>query len=66
MKNRIKIMSGALTLTFMLLFSAAAFANSTNRSMAKPAMNSAGMPSGIGERHHRHHRRHWRNRYLRR
>ena len=65
MKNRFKTMSGALALTFMLLFSAVAFAGTTNPKMANPNTSSAGLVSARNERrwirHHRRHRRHMRS-----
>lgn len=64
MKNRFKAMSGALALTFMLLFSAVAFAHTTNTSMTKPSMNAPGTPYARNERWRRSHRRH--RRHLRR
>jgi len=61
MKTRFKTMSGALALTFMLLFGAVAFARTTNASMASPNLSSA--PQQLGRdirrdtrRHRRHHR----------
>jgi hypothetical protein len=62
MKNRFKTMSGALALTFMLLFGAVAFAHTTNTSMANANISSAGQTSARNERenirrHRRHHRR---------
>ena len=61
MKNRFKIMSGALALTFMLIFGAVAFAH-TNTSMANANMSSEGQQLARKERwerrrHRRHHRR---------
>jgi hypothetical protein len=65
MKNRFKAMSGALALTFMLLFSAVAFAHTTNTSTGNPNMSAPGMPSADNQRwKHRRHRRH--RRHLRR
>ena len=58
MKNRFKIMSGALALAFMLLFGAVAFAHTTNTSLANPNMSSTGMPAAGKDRWKRHHRRH--------
>jgi hypothetical protein len=67
MKNRFKTMSGALALTFILLFGAVAFAHATNRSIANPIMSSAGLPSAGNERRNiRRHRRHHRHRHMRR
>ena len=66
MKNRFKTVVGALALTFTLLFSAAAFANTTNASIGNPNMSSAGTPEAGNQRlwirRHRRHdrwRRHW-------
>jgi len=66
MKNKFKTTISALALTFMLLFSAAAFAHTTNASMGNPNMSSVGTPSaskqGLWIRRHRRHdrwRRHW-------
>lgn len=63
MKNRFRTMSGALALTFMLLFGAVAFAHTTNASMASPNLSSA--PKQLARdirqdirRHRRHHHRH--------
>ena len=58
MKNRFKIMSGALALTFMLLVGAVAFAHPAKTSMANPNMSSFGMPGARNDRWKRHHRRH--------
>jgi hypothetical protein len=69
MKNRIKTISGALALTFMLLFGAAAFAHTTNAGIANPNMGSTGAPArneGNRRRHRRHHRRWFRRRMDRR
>ena len=61
MKNRFKTMSGALALTFMLLFGAVAFAHTSNTSMANPNMSAAEMPSARNERYKNwRHRRHMR------
>lgn len=61
MKNRFKTISGALALTFMLLFGAVAFAHTSNTSMANPNMGSAEMPSARNERYKNwRHRRHMR------
>ena len=62
MKNSFKTMSGALALTFMLLFSAVAFAHTGNTSMANPNMSASEMSSARKEgwrvrRHRRHMRR---------
>ena len=62
MKNRFKTMGCALALSFMLLFSAAAFAHTTNASIGNPNMSSAGTPEAGNQRlwirRHRRHRRH--------
>ena len=50
MKNRFKTISGALALTFMLLFGAVAFAHTSNTSMANPNVSAAEMPSARNER----------------
>ena len=61
MKTRFKTMSGALALTFMLLFGAVAFAHTANTSVANPNVSAAEMPSARNERwRKRHHRRHMR------
>lgn len=61
MKNRFKTISGALALTFMLLFGAVAFAHTSNTSMANPNVSAAEMPSARNERRkNRRHRRHMR------
>jgi hypothetical protein len=66
MKNRFKTMSGALALTFMLLFGAVAFAGTASASVAIPNNSAEGLSSARNDRlwdnHHRHHeyRRHMR------
>ena len=66
MKTRFKTMSSALALTFILLFSAAAFAHTANTSVANPNISAAEMASARNERwKNRRHRRHMR-RYVRR
>jgi hypothetical protein len=58
MKNKLKTMSSALALTFMLLFSVVAFARTANTSMANPNMSAAEMPQLRNERwENRRHRR---------
>ena len=74
MKNRFKTMSGALALTFMLLFGAVAFAHTTNTSMANLNRSASEKSSARNERlklrrrHHRrrHHMRRWEKREMRR
>lgn len=61
MKTRFHTMSGALALTFMLLFGAVAFAHTANTSVANPNMSASEMPSARNERwKNRRHRRHMR------
>jgi len=66
MKNRIKTISGALALTFMLLFGAVAFAGTANASMANPNNSAEGLASARNDRlwmsnhRHREYRRHMR------
>jgi len=62
MKTRFKTMSGALALTFTLLFSAVAFAHTANTSVANPTMSASAMPAARNNpwkkwRHRRHMRR---------
>jgi hypothetical protein len=59
MKNRFKTISGALALTFVLLFGAVAFAHTSNAIVANPNLSSLGMPWARNERwKNRRHRRH--------
>ena len=58
MKTRFKTMSGALALTFMLLFGAVAFAHTANTSVANPNMSASEMPSARNDRWKNRHRRH--------
>ncbi|HEV7398083.1 MAG TPA: hypothetical protein VGN86_16345 [Pyrinomonadaceae bacterium] len=60
--NKLKTISGALALTLMLFCGVVSVAQATNRSMANPIRNSAGIAT-MGKdqqafHHHRHHRRH--------
>lgn len=62
MKTRFKTLSGALALTFMLLFGAVAFGRTANASVANPNMSASEMPSARNERwKYRRHRRHMRH-----
>jgi hypothetical protein len=61
MRTRFKTMSGALALTFMLLFGAVAFAHAANTSVPNPTMSASEMPAARNDRwKHRRHRRHMR------
>jgi hypothetical protein len=65
MKNRFKAISGAVALTFMLLFGVVAFANTTNRSMPSPNLSSAPKQLSRNDRRAiRRHRRHHRHRHM--
>lgn len=67
MKNRFKTISGALALTFMLLFGAVAFAHTNNAGIANPNTGSTGVPSKDNQQWKwRRHRRHHRHRHMRR
>jgi len=64
--NKLKTISGALALAFMLLCGAVSFAHAANKSMANASMNSAGNATMGKDRqelsnhhHHRRHHRHW-------
>ena len=62
MKTRFKLISSALALTFMLLFSAVAFAHAANTSVPNPTMSASEMPAARNQRwKHRRHRRHMRH-----
>ena len=63
MKTRFKTITGALALTFMLLFGAVGFARTANAREAKPNVSaSSATPSARNERwKNRRHRRHMRH-----